>query len=258
MQRIGVSGAGGRMGQTVCRSVLAASDLELVAAVDPMRVGDAIDGSNVVIAEGPEAFVAANVDVVIDFTVLDAARNTIEWCAEHGVHVVVGTTGFAEADIDRYRELFAGSAANAVIAPNYTIGAVMMMRLAELCAPYFETAEVIELHHDRKIDAPSGTAMLTAQRIAAASSEWGADPTTKHVAQGARGGNVQGVPVHSVRMRGMYAHQEVIFGTEGQTLTIRHDSFNTDCYMPGVLLAAREVANRPGLTIGLDALLGLP
>ena len=257
MQRIGVNGAGGRMGQTVCRALVAAKDLELVAAVDPMRVGEVVPGTELVIAADLDVFLAASVDVVVDFTVLDAARSTVAWCAAHGIHLVVGTTGFAENEMSEFATLFAASAANAVIAPNYTIGAVMMMRLAEMCAPYFDTAEIIELHHDRKIDAPSGTAMLTAKRIVAASNEWGSDPTTKQVATGARGANVEGIPVHSVRMRGMYAHQEVIFGAEGQTLTIRHDSFNTDCYMPGVLLAVREVANRPGLTVGLDVLLGL-
>ena len=153
--------------------------------------------------------------------------------------------------------MFAASAANAVIAPNFAIGAVLMMRFAELAAPYFETAEIIELHHDQKADAPSGTAMSTAQRMAAASKEWGEDPTQTVVADGARGGRIDGIPVHSVRLRGMVAHQEVLLGTTGQSLSIRHDSYDRSSFMPGVLLAVRKVGETPGLTVGLDQLLGL-
>jgi len=141
--------------------------------------------------------------------------------------------------------------------PNFAIGAVLMMRFAEMAAPYFETAEIIELHHDRKIDSPSGTAVRTAQRMAAASKDWADDPTTTVIATGSRGGLVDGIPVHAVRMRGMVAHQEVILGTTGQTLSIRHDTYDRESFMPGVLLAVRNIAERPGLTIGLDALLGL-
>ena len=150
------------------------------------------------------------------------------------------------------------ASANAVIAPNFAIGAVLMMRFAELAAPYFETAEIIELHHDQKIDAPSGTAMLTAQRMAAASPDWADDPTETVVAEGARGGDGPGgIRVHSVRLRGLVAHQEVLLGTTGQSLSIRHDSYDRSSFMPGVLLAVRGVRERPGLTVGLDALLGL-
>ena len=188
---------------------------------------------------------------------IDAARSNIEWYARQGIHAVVGTTGFAEAELTDFAARFDASSANAVIAPNFTIGAILMMRFAELAAPWFDTVEVVELHHDAKIDAPSGTAVLTAQRIAAASDTWAADPTEKVVAEGARGGRVDGIPVHSLRLRGVFAHQEVVFGAAGQTLTIRHDSFDRDAYMPGVLLAVRQVAARPGLTVGLDALLGL-
>jgi 4-hydroxy-tetrahydrodipicolinate reductase len=173
------------------------------------------------------------------------------------VHAVVGTTGFSEPELHEFAELFDRSGANAVIAPNFAIGAVLMMRFAELAAPYFDTAEIIELHHDQKVDAPSGTAVLTAQRMAGASKEWGDEPTTSIVAEGARGGRVDGIPIHSVRLRGLIAHQEVLLGTTGQTLTIRHDSFDRSSYMPGVLLAVRNVAETPGLTIGLERLLGL-
>jgi 4-hydroxy-tetrahydrodipicolinate reductase len=171
------------------------------------------------------------------------------------VHAVVGTTGFSAADHDELRARFTKS--NCLIAPNFAIGAVLMMRFAEMAAPFFETAEVIELHHDAKIDAPSGTAVQTADRMSKASSVWAPDPTQKVVVAGARGAEgPSGIRVHSVRMRGMVAHQEVILGTTGQTLIIRHDSYDRTSFMPGVLLAVRRIADLPGVTIGLDALLG--
>ncbi len=245
------------MGQTVCRAVLGADDLDLVAAVDPEHAGEPVAGADVTVSADVSALAAAGAQVVVDFTVVSAARKNIPQYAEHGVHAVVGTTGFTAADLDEYARLFDGTRANAVIAPNFTIGAVLMMRFAEMAAPWFESAEIIELHHDRKIDAPSGTAVRTAQRMAAASRDWSPDPTETHTVPGARGGSVDGIPVHAVRLRGVFAHQEVVLGTAGQTLTIRHDSFDRDAYMPGVLLAVREVSKRPGLTIGLDPLLGV-
>jgi dihydrodipicolinate reductase len=260
--RVGVFGAGGRMGSTVCRAVHADPDLELVAAVDPQHAGIdlgqlGLHGTGIQISAGPAALVDASADVAVDFTVIDAARDNLRFCAENGVHAVVGTTGFTDAELVELAARFAESRANAVIAPNFAIGAVLMMRFAELASPYFETAEIIELHHDEKIDAPSGTAVLTAKRMAAASSEWGADPTTSVVAAGARGATVEGIPVHSVRLRGMVAHQEVLLGTTGQSLSIRHDSYDRSSFMPGVLLAAKGIASRPGLTIGLEAFLGV-
>ena len=252
--RVGVFGAGGRMGATVCQAVAADGELDLVAAVDPHHEGTTVEG--VTIAGAPDALADAGAEVVVDFTVLDAARQNLHWLAEHGMHAVVGTTGFSEADLDGFRAAFTRS--NCFLAPNFAIGAVLMMRFAELAAPHFETAEIIELHHDRKIDAPSGTAMRTAERMAAASGEWGEDPTTKTVVEGARGGvAVGGIHVHSVRLRGMVAHQEVLLGTQGETLSIRHDSYDRSSFMPGVLLAAKRVAGLPGLTIGLEALLDL-
>ncbi|HEY3834435.1 MAG TPA: 4-hydroxy-tetrahydrodipicolinate reductase [Acidimicrobiia bacterium] len=257
MLKVGVVGAGGRMGQTVCRAVLGASDLELVAAVDPDHAGEPVEGTAIEIAPAVAALAAASAEVVVDFTVLAAARKNVPQYAERGIHAVIGTTGFTTDDLEEYGRLFGASTANAVIAPNFTIGAVLMMRFAEMAAPWFESGEIIELHHDRKIDAPSGTAVRTAQRMAAASDSWTPDPTETETVAGARGGTVDGIPVHAVRLRGVFAHQEVVLGTAGQTLTIRHDSFDRDAYMPGVLLAVREVANRPGLTIGLDPLLGV-
>ena len=194
--------------------------------------------------------------MVIDFTQVDAARENVQWLADNGIHAVVGTTGFTEADYANLRASFTQS--NCVIAPNFAIGAVLMMRFAELAAPYFETVEIIEYHHDSKIDAPSGTAMMTAERIAAASKDWAADPTTSEVLEGARGGRGPAdVRVHALRVRGMVASQEVLLGTTGQTLDIRHDTYDRSSFMPGVLLAVKAVPARPGLTVGLDELLDL-
>jgi 4-hydroxy-tetrahydrodipicolinate reductase len=261
MVRVGVFGAGGRMGTEVCRAVVADPELDLVAVVDPFHVG--LDLGQVTgvdlhlqMAAGPEALLEAEVDVAVDFTQVDAARANVEWMAANGVHAVVGTTGFTDADLDGFARAFTRS--NAVIAPNFAIGAVLMMRFAELAAPYFETAEIIELHHDAKVDAPSGTALATAERMAAASPVWADDPTTTVVVEGARGARGPGgIPVHSVRLRGLVAHQEVLLGTSGQTLSIRHDSLDRSSFMPGVVLAVKRVADRPGLTIGLDPLLDL-
>ncbi len=238
------------MGATVCAAVAGDADLTLAAAVDPAHVGETVEGLTVADA------MPDDVDVVVDFTHLQAARANLEWAAAHGVHAVVGTTGFDDGDIARLRELFTGS--NCVVAPNFAIGAVLMMRMAELAAPYFETAEVIELHHNAKRDAPSGTAMLTVERMAAANPHWAPDPTELEVLPGARGSEgPAGIRVHAIRMQGMVAHQEVILGTTGQTLVIRHDTTDRSSFMPGVLLAVKQVADRPGVTVGLDALLDL-
>lgn len=249
------------MGSTVCNAVVTDPDLELVAAVDPFHSG--IDLRQVTgvdlpmqVAAGAEVFIDTGAEVVIDFTQVDAARENLLWLADHQIHAVVGTTGFTEADYGRFRERFVAS--NCVIAPNFAIGAVLMMRFAELAAPYFETVEIIEYHHDAKIDAPSGTAVMTAERIAASSKQWAADPTTTEVLEGARGGRGPGdIRVHALRVRGMVAHQEVLLGTTGQTLIIRHDSYDRTSFMPGVLLAVKAVGDRPGVTIGLDELLDL-
>jgi len=251
------------MGSTVCRAVVDDPELELVAAVDPLHAGIdlrqlGVPSTGLQVARTADALAHAGAEVAVDFTVVDAARANIDWCADHRVHAVVGTTGFTPADLDAIEARFVGGGANVVVAPNFAIGAVLMMRFAELAAPYFETAEVIELHHDQKVDAPSGTAMLTVERMAAASSDWAPDPTTTEVVGSARGGQGPGgIRVHSVRLRGMVAHQEVLLGTTGQSLSIRHDSYDRTSFMPGVLLAVRAVRERTGLTIGLDALLDL-
>jgi len=250
------------MGSEVCRSVDGAPDLTLVAGVDPSVEGERLSdiantAARAVIVGSVDQLDPSAVDVVIDFTHLEVSRTVLDWCAAEGVHAVVGTTGFEESDVERFRIEFTES--NVIIAPNFAIGAVLMMRMAELAAPYFETAEVIEFHHNAKRDAPSGTAVMTARRIQAAKeasdTQWDVDPTEHEVVRGARGGKVGGVGVHGVRMHGMVAHQEVIFGTTGETLTLRHDSIHRDSFMGGVLLAARHVADRRGLTLGLDALL---
>jgi 4-hydroxy-tetrahydrodipicolinate reductase len=260
--RVGVFGAGGRMGATVCQAVAADPELELVAAVDPYHAG--IDLRQVAKVDAPDLQVASNAEellrqgaeVAIDFTVVDAARQNLQHLAANGIHAVVGTTGFTVDDYDEVASAFTKS--NCLIAPNFAIGAVLMMRFAEIAAPFFETAEIIELHHDQKIDAPSGTAMLTAARMAAVSSDWAPDPTEATLLAGARGGvGPGGIPVHSVRLRGLVAHQEVLLGTTGQSLTIRHDSYDRSSFMPGVLLGVKRIASVPGLTIGLEALLGL-
>jgi 4-hydroxy-tetrahydrodipicolinate reductase len=193
-------------------------------------------------------------EVAVDFTVIDAALANLAWCAEHGVHAVVGTSGFTPDHYGQLATMFTRS--NCFVAPNFAIGAMLMVRFAELAAPYFETAEIIELHHNQKVDAPSGTAMHTAERMAARSGDWAADPTRTHAIEGARGGaGAGGIRIHSVRLRGLVAHQEVVLGTAGQSLTVRHDSYDRESFMPGVLLAVKSVAGRPGLTVGLDTLL---
>lgn len=247
------------MGAEVCRAVVGDPDLELVAAVDPSCPGLMTAAGEVVIAASPDALVDSGAQVAVDFTHLSAARDNVAWCAHHGVHAVVGTSGFTDDDLAAFEALFpTDGEVGCVVASNFAIGAVLMMRFAELAAPWFDSAEIIELHHDGKIDAPSGTAATTAARMAAASGEWGPDPTRSETVPGARGGlGPAGIRIHSVRLRGLVAHQEVLLGTAGQSLTIRHDSYDRSSFMPGVLLAVKAVAAHPGLTNGLDRLLGL-
>ena len=252
--RVGVFGAAGKMGRTVCDAVIEDPATELVVAIDPAH--EELQLPNAVLtAASAESLVAAGVDVAVDFTHLEAARENLAALADAGIHAVVGTTGFTAADLENLAASF--TASGCLVAPNFAIGALLLMRLAAEAAPYFDSAEIIELHHDAKKDAPSGTATLTAERMAAASDDWVDDPTETVVYEGARGGEGPGgIRVHSVRMRGMVAHQEVILGTTGQTLTLRHDSIDRSSFMPGVLLAVKSIADHPGLTVGLDTLLG--
>lgn len=256
--KVGVNGAGGRMGSEVCAAIAADDGLALVAAVDPNHAG--ADRYGLTIAHELRAFADAACDVVVDFTVADSVRVSLPWFAMHGVHAVVGTTGLTDDDLDAFRSAFGGGPAHCLIAPNFAISAVLMMRFAELAAPFFDTAEIIEYHHDRKIDAPSGTAIVTAERMAAARGDapWHPDPTEHDVLPGVRGGlGPSGIRVHAVRMCGMVAHQDVILGAQGQSLTIRQDSYDRTSFMPGVVLACKRVADHPGVTVGLDAYLDI-
>ncbi|MBW4705481.1 MULTISPECIES: 4-hydroxy-tetrahydrodipicolinate reductase [unclassified Micromonospora] len=241
--RVGVLGARGRMGAEVCRAVDGADDLALVAAVD----------------QGDELAGAEAAEVVVDFTTPDVVMDNLRWCVDRGVHAVVGTTGFTRARLEQVRGWLADRPdVGVVIAPNFGIGAVLMMQFAARAARHFESVEIIEQHHPRKLDAPSGTATHTARLVAQARAEAGLGPmpdATKDEVPGARGADIDGVRVHAVRATGLLAHQEVLFGTLGETLTIRHDSYDRVSFMPGVLLAVRAVRQRPGLTVGLDALL---
>ncbi len=258
---VGVFGAGGRMGSTVCQAVLEDPELNLVAAIDPnfrgidLRTVTGIE-SDLKISGEAVSFERTGAQVVVDFSSRAASVENLSWLASHGVHAVVGTTGFSAEELAGFEDGFTSS--NCVIAPNFAIGAVLMMHFAAIAAPYFDSAEVIEFHHESKIDSPSGTAMLTVAKMAEASSDWTPDPTEQQVIEGARGAEgPSGIRVHSVRMRGLVAHQEVLLGTTGQTLSIRHDSLDRSSFMPGVLLAVKQVASRPGVTFGLDALLDL-
>lgn len=254
MIRVGVIGAAGRMGATVCNAVHADSGLELVAAVDPQSPGATIHG--VTIASELRALADAKVDVAVDFTVADAARVSLPWLAMHSMHAVVGTTGFTAGDLESFKKSFTNS--NCLVAANFAIGAVLMMRFAEIAAPFFDTAEIVEIHHDAKADSPSGTAITTAQRMAAASSSWAQDPTKHEAIPGARGAKGPGdIPIHALRMRGVVANQEVILGAQGQTLTIRHDTVERSSFMPGVVLACKKIAQHKGFTLGLDSFLGI-
>ena len=243
--RVGVLGARGRMGTEVCRAVDAAPDMELVAMVDQ---GDWL--SNVT---------DAGAEVVVDFTTPDTVMDNLHWCVEQGIHAVVGTSGFTQARFDRVESWLSHKPdLGVVIAPNFAVGAVLMMEFAERAARFFPSVEIIEMHHPNKIDAPSGTAQRTAELIAAARTEAGLGPVpdaTKEELRGARGSEVEGIHIHAVRAAGLVAHQEVLFGTGGETLTIRHDSYDRSSFMPGVLLAIRSVRHRPGLTVGLGPLL---
>jgi 4-hydroxy-tetrahydrodipicolinate reductase len=235
------------MGQQVCQAVVAADDLDLVAAVD---AGDWLFS----VADG-------GAQVLVDFTHPDVVMDNVRFAIDQGIHAVVGTTGFTDERLDTIREWLADTPKLGVlVAPNFAIGAVLSMRFAQLAAPHYESVEIVELHHPEKADAPSGTAVRTAQLVAAARLAAGLDPVpdaTTHSLEGARGAVVDGVHVHAVRAAGLVAHQEVLFGTPGETLSIRHDSFDRASFMPGVLLGIRQIATRPGLTVGLESLLGL-
>ena len=242
--RVGIFGVSGKMGSEVVQAVSRADGMTTVGGIDINE-----DRGKVGRAE-----------VVVDFTHPDAVMDNIEWCLERDIHMVIGTTGFTEERLDRVRELLEKHPkAGVLIASNFSIGAVLMMKFASIAAPFYESAEIVELHHPNKADAPSGTAATTARRIAAArrEAEMGEVPDATVHDDGARGAVVDGIHVHGVRLRGLVAHQEVLFGAEGETLTIRHDSFDRVSFMPGVVTAIRHVVDNPGLTLEMEEVLGL-
>jgi len=244
--RVGVLGAKGRMGATACEAVSAAPDLELVATLDQ---GDDL-----------HELVASGVQVVVDFTRPDVVMDNLAFVIANNIHAVVGTTGFDAVRLETLQNAMSDSHSNVLIAPNFGLAAVLMMQFAAKAAPYFESVEIVELHHPRKADAPSGTATRTAHMIAHARAEHGCEPmpdSTTDALPGARGADVDGIPVHSVRLQGLVAHQEVLLGGPGETLTLRHDSYDRESFMPGVLLGVRQIAQTKGLTIGLESFLGL-
>lgn len=247
MIKVAVLGAKGKMGAQTCQAVEAASDLELVAALDQ---GDELTG-----------FTDVGAEVVVDFTRPEVVMDNLAWCIEHGIHAVVGTTGFDEERFATLRaQLDAKPDVGVLIAPNFSIGAVLMMQFAAKAARYYESVEIIELHHPDKVDAPSGTARRTAELIAEARREAGSGPipdATSTGLEGARGADVEGIRVHGIRLRGLVAHQEVLFGDTGETLTIRHDSMHRESFMAGVLLGVRRIGGAPGLTVGLEHFLDL-
>ena len=246
--RVGVLGALGKVGSEVCRAVEDADDTELVARID---ADDELDG-----------LVGSGVQVVVDFTHPDAVMDNLEFCLDHGIHAVVGTTGFDDDRLETLRRWLADApGVGVLVAPNFSIGAILMMRFAATAAPFYESVEVVELHHPDKADAPSGTARRTAQLIAAARREAGSAPipdATSSALDGARGADVDGIRVHGLRIRGLVAHQEVVLGGLGETLTIRHDSLHRASFTPGVLTGLRAIGDRPGLTVGLEHVLDLP
>jgi len=240
--RVGVLGARGRMGAEVVKAVTNTSDLELVAQLD---LGDSLD-----------QLVASGAQVVVDFTTPDSVMKNLEFLIQNEIHAVVGTTGFDSARIDSLsKELSKHPKVGVLIAPNFAIGAVLMMEFAEKAARYFESAEIVEMHHPAKVDAPSGTAARTAELMTQARKDSKKAPmpdATKQSLEGARGSKVGDIQIHSIRAQGLVAHQEVLLGGVGETLTIRHDSLDRAGFMPGVLLGVRSVINHPGLTHGLD------
>ena len=245
--KVGVLGARGKVGTAICEAVRSADDMDLVAEVDQ---GDAL-----------QSLVDSGAEVVVDFTHPDVVMDNLEFCVAHGIHAVVGTTGFTDERLDRLRGwLEASPGTGVLVAPNFAIGAILMMRFAVQASKYFPSAEIIELHHPNKADAPSGTAFRTAEMMAAARAEAGMGPSpdaTSTALDGARGADVDGVRVHSVRLTGLVAHQEVLLGTQGETLTIRHDSLDRTSFAPGVLLGVRSISGAPGLTVGLDTFMDL-
>jgi len=256
MANVVVVGGAGRMGQTIARAIAETEDLTLVGLVDVREPADLFGAQY---KDALVNFEATAVDVVVDFSTLDTARESILWCIRHQRHAVVGTTGFTPQELEEMEAGIKGSS-GVVIAANFAVGAVLLQRFAKLAAPFFTRVELIEYHHDQKVDAPSGTALETARVIREARAEAGVvtppEPTTLETLPGSRGADYgDGIAIHAVRLPGLVAHQEVIFGREGEGLTIRHDAYDRSSFGAGVVLAVRKVQSKPGLTIGLDPLL---
>ena len=254
--KILVNGALGKMGSTVVATVLKQKDMELAGVVNPHGEGKTIGGLEV-IASLPEAFAKVKPDVVVDFTRPDVVMNNLRETLEAGINAVVGTTGFSQDDLTELDGLAKANKVGVLVAPNFAMGAVLMMKMAAEVAKYFPEAEIIEKHHDQKLDAPSGTAILTAQKIVEARGGFVAqgNPNEKEKLPHARGNNYEGLRIHSVRLPGFVASQEIIFGSMGETLTISNDPINRECYMPGVMRSCRQIIGRVGLIYGLDKIL---
>ncbi len=258
--RVGVCGAGGRMGREVCRALEAEEGLELVCAVDPAWAGRRTDelvpglGSALTVTGSSEGLVESRAEVMVDFSVAVAARENISFALGHGIPCVVGTTGFDEGDLEVFDRIADENGVGCLLAPNFAIGAVLMMEFAVRAGRFMPDCEIVELHHAGKLDAPSGTALLTARKII---ERRGQGEAAAAGGDGPRGMDVGGIRVHSVRLPGLVAHQEVVFGGRGQTLTIRHDSFDRSSFMPGVMLAVRKVSELRGLVVGLDRVMDL-
>ena len=252
-RKVGILGATGRMGRAAHQAVSEAEGLELVALFDIKQDKSLID--EIPVSTSLNEFIAAAPEVVIDFTVAEASLTNLPEIAAAGIHAIVGTSGLTEDDCKSLNEVFNKS--SCLIVPNFAIGAVLMMKFAEIASPWFKTAEIIEFHHNEKVDAPSGTALATAELMANASKEWAEDPTINETLSGTRGGTAESsIKIHAVRMEGMVAHQEVLLGTTGQSLLIRHDTTDRNAFMPGVVLAAQRIQGT-GLTVGLESLLGI-
>ncbi len=259
--RVAVHGAAGRMGQTVVNAVCQESDMQIVGAVDIKAAEDKLplpDGSGMVPFSSnlEQILTTCQPEVLVDFTTANAVMPAVRTTVEHGVNLVIGTTGLAADNIKEIDRLAQAHQVGVVIAPNFALGAVLMIHLAKIAGKYLDHAEIIELHHDRKLDAPSGTALSTAKVMAQARGKPFSTPQQGKKSD-SRGEQVEGISIHSVRLPGLLAHQEVILGGEGQTLRIRHDTISRECYMPGVMIAIKEVVKHKGLIYGLDTLLGL-
>lgn len=258
--KVVVHGAAGRVGQEVVKAVCQEPEMKLVGAVDVKVSGDSLalpDGSKVPFSTDLKSILTTcQPDVVVDFSIAKASMPAVRIAAEKGVNMVIGTTGFSAEELAEMERLAAAKKIGIVAAPNFALGAVLMIHLAKIAGKFIDHAEIIELHHDKKLDAPSGTSLSTARAMAEARGKPFLPPASGEQTA-SRGQAVEGISIHSVRLPGLMAHQEVIFGTAGQTLSIRHDTINRECYMPGVMLAVKAVVKQKGFVYGLDKLLGL-